>query len=156
MGMTRGHDLAKLIDQVKDDQGWSDEDLARNARSRGRKMSKQHIANLRTQNPLKTLVPGTLYALADALGLPPERVIEAALPSAGLPLPSAPADWSVETAIRVDSTLTGQSKRMLLTLLETAHSTDTATAEAPPPVVRPIRRAPQVPSVEGKAARKRQ
>jgi hypothetical protein len=118
MAMSK-HALAVLIDQVKEDQGWSDEDLAQRARRAGHQISKQQISLLRTTDPIRTIVPSTLRALADAMGKPLAVIVEAAIPSAGLPS-GRPEDWSPETAIRADSELTEQSKRLLLSLLREA------------------------------------
>lgn len=116
------HALAVLIENTKIDQGWSDEDLAVRARRAGQPISKQHIANLRTEDPMKTIVPSTLRAIAGALGVPLGRVVEAAIDAAGLDPVTAPTDWSVQYAIRTDPELTEQGKRMLLAVLEEAYA----------------------------------
>lgn len=115
------HPLAQLIDAVKRDAGMSDEDIAATARRAGHKISKQRIANLREQDPLTTIVPKTLRALADGMHVPLGKVVEAALPSAGLPT-GRPTDWTIEAAIDADPQLPLPAKRILLQLVETARS----------------------------------
>lgn len=149
----RPHDLARLIDEVKAGQDLSDEDIARTARRAGHQLSKQHVANLRAQDPLKSLVPKTLRALAAGLQLPLTRVVEASLHAAGLPS-GAPEDWSVEAAITADAQLPSAAKRMLLRMVAEAradeHTEQGPTAPRPRNVTQLTR-----PVSAGKAARKR-
>jgi hypothetical protein len=143
------HALAALIDQVKREQEWSDEDIAMRARRRGHQISKQHISAIRATDPLKSLVPSTLRALADGLGVPLGQVVEAALPSAGLPPIALPVDWTVEAAIAADVGLPDAAKRMLLTMLESARSEPARRDGHRAPVTRLSSR-----DATGKAARK--
>jgi hypothetical protein len=144
------HQLAMLIDEVKTDHGWSDADVARHARRAGHPISKQHVANLRAQDPLKSLVPATLRALAAGLELPLPRIVEAALSAAGLPS-GPPADWSIEAAIQADPELPVAAKRLLLQSVAVARGADAA----PPPAIRKPPRILTKPDTAGRAARKR-
>lgn len=134
--------LGALIERVKAERGDSDEDIARRARRKGSKISKQNVALMRQADPLRTLVPGSLRALADGLEVPLARVVEAALGSAGLPMPAPPADWAPETAIQLDPDLPAAAKRMLLHQLSVARQGGTeATIHPMPRKVTPGRRA---------------
>jgi hypothetical protein len=124
------HALAELIEQVKRERDLSDEDLAVRARRAGHQISKQHISAIRHSDPLKSLVPSTLRALADALGKPLHQVVEAALPAAGLPTTSRPVDWSIEAAIAADHELPAAAKRMLLAMLATARNEQSTVTRA--------------------------
>lgn len=119
--------LGALIERVKAERGESEEDFARRARSirstitrRPHQISKQKVNNLKY--PLTTLVPEKLLALADGMQVPLARVVEAALPAAGLPLPTLPDDWSPEAAIESDPELPDAAKRMLLNQLIAARA----------------------------------
>lgn len=148
MAVTRAHPLAQLVDTVKADRGLSDEDIARHARRAGHQISKQHIANLRATDPLKSLVPSTLRALAAGLELPLARIVEAALPSAGLPT-GPPSDWSIEAAVQADPELPLPAKRMLLQMCTAARGTSDSK--------RPLSGLTELPAPDptGKAARRR-
>jgi hypothetical protein len=145
--MTR-HALAALIDTVKEEQQISDEQICVRARRGGHKLSKQRIAQIRAQDPLKSIVPGTIRALAAGLGLPVGRVLEAALQASGFA--DYASDWSVEAAIETDPELPVAARRMLLAMVREARGE--------PAPVRRLRPAgvPRVPVAEpeGKAARR--
>lgn len=145
MAVNRKHALAELIDEVKLDQSVSDEDIARHARRAGHKISKQHIANLRVTDPLKSLVPQTLRALAAGLEQPLPRIVEAALKAAGLPA-GPPSDWSIEAAINADPELPLPAKRMLLVQVAAARDGGAALTTI---------RSLAAPSAAGRAARRR-
>jgi hypothetical protein len=147
------HELAQLIDEVKQGKQWSDEDLARHARRAGHAISKQHIANLRAQDPLKSLVPSTLRALAAGLEVPVPRVVQAAIAAAGLPSIGPPVDWSIEAAIDADTELPVAAKRLLKQAVAVARGTDSNGAT---PLTRRRSRAVGQPASTGRAARKRQ
>lgn len=147
------HALALLIDEVKAAQDLSDEDIARIATRGGFAISKQHIAHLRKQDPLKSIVPDTMRALAVGMGVPLARVVAAALPSAGLPS-GLPEDWSVEAAIDHDPELTVQSKRMLHTLLASARGEQSVKRSRVVPM-KPARQQLARPDSAGRAARRR-
>lgn len=122
--MGAAHALAELIDAVEKANGWSDEDVARTARARGHQLTKQNISRVRNE-PVTTLVPKQLRALADGLQLPTRQVVQAALRSADL-APGEPA-LSVDEAIRSDPTLSGHDRRVLLAALKAMRETDDAT-----------------------------
>lgn len=122
MAVNRKHALATLIEEVKAEQGWSDRDLAQRARIAGYPMSHQRINQIYTDNPIKTIVPNNLRALAAALELPLPRIVQAAITAAGLPPIGPPADWSPETAVKLDPELSSQAKRMLLGLIDSART----------------------------------
>ena len=154
--MTRQHDLAQLIDEVKAATGWSDEDIAHRARQRRLPISKQHIANLRAQNPLKSLVPSTLEAVAAGLEVPLRRVVEAALSAAGLPT-GPPQDWSIEAAIEADPDLPVAAKRLLLQSVAVARGDGHGRSRVGVPTPKnPGRPDLGKPNPAGRAARKRQ
>lgn len=114
---TAGNPLAQLIDTVKEANGWSDPMIVARARHAGHQISKSLVSTIRREG-MATLVPGTIRALADGLGVPVVRVLRAALESAGLPV----GDESVapETAVRNDLTLSDETKRVLLAMLREA------------------------------------
>jgi transcriptional regulator with XRE-family HTH domain len=132
MAMTKRTALAALIEETREAKGESLEDVAQRARMRGHTMSKQALSKIVGTAPLKTVVPRSLRAIADGLEVPLAQVVEAALPSAGLPLPSAPADWSIESAIQADPELPLPAKRMLLTVVGSARGDSKVRTLVPP------------------------
>lgn len=130
--------------------------LADRATSRGHPISKQHMQAIATK-PMTTLVPGTLQALSVALDVPLARIVELAIPSAQLPMPVHPEDWSVEAAIQADDDLPEAAKRILLTMLASARS-DPVPQPVPQPAapsnVKPLKRQPHVKAAARKPSRR--
>jgi transcriptional regulator with XRE-family HTH domain len=107
--------LGDLIDRVREANGWSDQNVADRAESRGCAISKQTISVLRQKVP-PTLVPERMRALAEGLGVSVNEVLRAALADMGL-MPYRPDDWSAEEAIRADAGLSEDTKRALLAIV---------------------------------------
>lgn len=128
--------LARLINDVKEANGWSDYDLARRAERAGHQISKSKIADMRTAG-VTTIVPDRIRALAAALDLPVTEVLRAALETVSLP--AGPGSGSVEQAIQRDPALSALAKRQLLAMLkearrppaETQHAGMSGTADPP-------------------------
>ncbi|NNG36903.1 hypothetical protein [Nakamurella aerolata] len=114
---TASNPLARLIDETKEANRWSDTRIVAQARSAGHQMSKSTISDIRTAG-VSTIVPAKIQALADGLQLPIRDVLRAALESAGLPSGDPPL--SVEQAILRDATLPVQTKRALLAMVKDA------------------------------------
>lgn len=148
--------LGALIEEVRhsparvgaNGQPESYQHLADRATSRGHPISKQHMQAIAT-GPMTTLVPGTLQALSVALDVPLARIVELAIPSAQLPMPVRPEDWSVESAVRADDELPEAAKRMLLAQLAAARA-EQPPGDAPAPNVHHLKR----PEPQDRAARK--
>lgn len=140
---TGSNPLADLIDRAEEANRWSDVDVARRASAAGFPISKSHISGMRRE-PLKSIAAGRMNALAAGLGVPLAEVIRVSLQTLGLPAPDAYA--SPEHAIQSDSSLSSQTKSILLATLKAARQTqgdeneDTSTQSAP-----------RSPSTDGKA-----
>lgn len=127
--MRRSNPLGRLIDATREaNNGWSDEYIARRARSAGHQMSKSTISDIRVKG-LSTIVPHKLKALSAGLDLPLADVTRAALETVGLPV-GAPGN-SVEQAIQRDVSLPITTKRTLLTIVREARRSSEQPPELP-------------------------
>ena len=113
--MTTKHQLTQLIDGVKAANGWSDPDLARNAKEHHHDLSKSNISRLR--NELVSIKKELIHALAAGLRVPPAQVAIAAIESMGIPLPQYELP-TPEQSIRNDTALSERDRDTLLVLLK--------------------------------------
>lgn len=114
MAVNSKHALADLLDAVQRANGWSDEDVARTARSFGHQLSKSNISRIRNE-PVVSVSAKLVASLADGLQLPRRQVIQAALTAMGTPLGEAPTH--VEDVVQVDEQLSTRDRHLLLTMI---------------------------------------
>lgn len=105
------HALGRLIDAVANAHRYSDEDVARRARSRGHQLSKSNISRIRNE-PVRSINAAQMHALADGLGIPVGTVLQAALTSMGLPAGEAPSRF--EDVVKADPNLIPEARDHLL------------------------------------------
>lgn len=140
------HQLAALLDRIRELNGWSDTDIVRRATASGETLSKSNISRVRNTDVV-SLTGTTIKGLAAGLGIPSGEVARAALESMGITLADA-GSLDLETVIKTDSTLSNDNREMLLGLvsqmryLETKrmNNEDTSTQGTP-----------RSPSTDGKA-----
>lgn len=114
MAMTdASNSIARLIDSVKEVNGWSDPVIAERATRAGHQRSKSWVSDIRNNG--MSITSDTVHALAAGLGVPVSRVLRAALEAIGLPYGNE--SNSPEAAIRADPTLSEETKRTLLMLI---------------------------------------
>lgn len=111
------HELAALIDRVRDANGWSDSEIVARATRGGHKLSKSNLSRIRNTD-VATLTGSTIRALAAGLDVPAAEVARAALKSMGIELPEL-GQLDLGTAVKLDATLSKRDKVMLLELLRT-------------------------------------
>jgi hypothetical protein len=121
--MATAHQLARLIDGVKDANDWSDPDLVRNAKEKGHVLSKSNISRFR--NPVVSIKGEVILALAAGLRVAPSQVAVAAIESMGVHLPQHELP-TPEQAVKLDTTLSNRDKESVLALLR--HLRDSAAA----------------------------
>lgn len=121
--MPTGNPLAELIDAIRTANDWSDEDVARRARAAGHDLKKSNISRIRN-NPIKSLSPAFVFALAEGLSTSVTEVLRACLQTLDLPV-SAPAQ-SPEQAIRSDPTLVASQREMLIAAVRAAREANKA------------------------------
>lgn len=139
------HQLATLIDQVRDANGWSDTDIVRRATSAGHKLSKSNLSRIRNTDVV-SVTSTTIRALTAGLGVPEPEVARAALASMGIDLPDF-SGLDLETVVKIDPTLAVRDKQILLDLLRTLRDPGTTITtheirrrQQPGPPVRPVDR----------------
>lgn len=131
--MATAHQLARLIDGVKDANDWSDPDLVRNAKEKGHVLSKSNISRFR--NPVVSIKGEVILALAAGLRVAPSQVAVAAIESMGVHLPQHELP-TPEQAVQLDTTLSSRDKNSVLALLRHLRNSAAAagtSAEARPP-----------------------
>lgn len=121
--MATAHQLARLIDGVKDANDWSDPDLVRNAKEKGHVLSKSNISRFR--NPVVSIKGEVILALAAGLRVAPSQVAVAAIESMGVHLPQHELP-TPEQAVQLDTTLSSRDRDAVLALLR--HLRDSAAA----------------------------
>lgn len=109
------HQLAALLDRIRELNGWSDTDIVRRATASGETLSKSNISRVRNTDVV-SLTGTTIKGLAAGLGIPPGEVARAALESMGITLADA-GSLDLETVIKTDSTLSNDNREMLLGLV---------------------------------------
>jgi len=110
--------LGKLIDETRAPNDWSYEDLSRKARLAGFELSKSNIARLATQQPLVSISANAIGGLAAALGISERRVAIAAVQAMGVKLDLG--EPTLVEAVYDESSLTDETKRILLNIIATA------------------------------------
>jgi hypothetical protein len=110
--------LGRLISEVQAANRWSYADIAHNAVSAGRKLSKSRVESLRN-DPLPSISIKAIEALAAGLKVSSNRVAQVAMESMGY----AVATESIDTAdvLAGDPALTDSMRRVLIAALEAAH-----------------------------------
>lgn len=119
--MPKAHQLAQLMDHVKDANGWSDPKLVENARALGHDLSKSNISRYR--KPLVSIKGEIIKALAAGLRIAPAQVAVAAIESMGIPL-LAHDSPTPEQAVTLDTGLSVGDKRAVLALIEALRSSN--------------------------------
>ena len=109
------NDLNKLIETMKEANGWSDEDVAARSRQHGYDTSKSNIARLRTERVVESVSRRQVESLSAALRVAPENVLNAFLSSMGY-APRPKSSVNVETALAADLRLTAGDRDALLVL----------------------------------------
>lgn len=119
--MAEPHALTRLIDGVKEANGWSDTDLVKIAASKGHVLSKSNISRYR--GPLVSIKGEIIRALAAALGVAPSQVAMAAIESMGISLPQYES-VSPEQAVNLDTTLSTRDRELVHAVLRQVRTTD--------------------------------
>lgn len=115
MSMNSAHHLAALIEQRRDANGWSNQDIAQRARREGHQLSHQNISRI-CNNPVIGLKADLARALASGLDLPVEEVVRATLLSMGFQI--GEGRTTPEEAVKSDPDLSSEARQMLLTQLK--------------------------------------
>lgn len=118
--MAEPHALTRLIDGVKEANGWSDTDLVKIAASKGHVLSKSNISRYR--GPLVSIKGEIIRALAAALGVAPSQVAMAAIESMGISLPQYET-VSPEQAVNLDTTLSTRDRELVHAILGQVRAT---------------------------------
>lgn len=109
------HQLATLIDQARDANGWSDTDIVKRATAAGHKLGKSNLSRIRNTEVV-SITASTIRALAAGLGVPEAEVARAALASMGIEMPDL-SGLDLETVVKVEPNLSVRDKQMLLDML---------------------------------------
>ncbi|USC16197.1 hypothetical protein [Rhodococcus sp. 11-3] len=109
------HELAALIERVRELNDWSDSDVVRRAEARGHKLSKSNISRVRNTDVV-SLTASTIKGLAAGLGVPETEIARAALVSMGIDMPDL-GGLDLETVIKMDSSISVHNRTMLLGLV---------------------------------------
>lgn len=110
------HELAALIDRVRDANGWSDTDIANRAKAAGHKLGKSNLSRIRNSDVV-SITASAIRGLAAGLGVPEPEVARAALASMGIHLPHV-GEIDLDTAVKLDPDLSVRDKTMVLDLLK--------------------------------------
>lgn len=114
VAMKPKHAVAALLDQVKEANGWSDEDIAAQARRHGHALAKSTVSELRN-NPIVGLKASMIRALAAGMQLDDATVAVAFLTAMGIRMKDRAG--TVEDAIRADPSLSDRERHQVLALL---------------------------------------
>lgn len=109
------HQLAALLDRIRELNGWSDTQIVERATRAGETLSKSNISRVRNTDVV-SLTGSTIRGLAAGLGIPQGEVARAALESMGITLADA-GNLDLETVIKTDATLSNDNREMLLGLV---------------------------------------
>lgn len=115
MTMKHRHALAELIDETRQVNGWSDQDIVDRAESAGYTMSKANISRVRNSDVVAVNI-GFVNALASGMGIPRAMIARAALASAGIMVDGG--DLTIEDAIHRDTTLSLENKQTLRLMVQ--------------------------------------
>lgn len=110
--------LGQLFDEICRVQGWSHQDVADRSMLRGEGLVKSRVGQLVNPNPLERISRGNIIALANGLGISPERVALAVIQSMGFKV--ADAGISPAEAIARDPHLSLDTKDALLSIIRNA------------------------------------
>ncbi|MGV9744632.1 hypothetical protein ACWDTG_06920 [Rhodococcus zopfii] len=108
------HELAALIERVRELNDWSDTDVVRRATALGHKLSKSNISRVRNTDVV-SLTGSTIKGLAAGLGIPEAEVARAALVSMDIDIPDL-GGLDLETVIKMDTSISAKDRTMLLGL----------------------------------------
>lgn len=125
------HELAALIERTAEANGWTQAQIAKRATDHGHTLTVQNLSRIKHE-PVKTLVPKTIEALAIGLQLPEPVVAAAALQSMGISVSATPPADATE-AVRRDPRLSVRDKRIALTVLDALLTTEKEQADDTPP-----------------------
>lgn len=125
--MATRHQLDQLMESVKDANSWSDPDLVRNAKEKGRVISKSNISRFR--NPLESIKRENILDLAAALRVAPSQIAVAAIEAMGFNLPTYDSP-TPEQAIRLDPSLSEKDRSILLSTLQQMRAVPRTSSEA--------------------------
>jgi hypothetical protein len=107
------HAIARLVEQVRTKEGWSNAEMVRRAKRAGHPISEARWSQLML-NDIVFFGAKNVEALAAALDVPIERVVAAYLDAMGYPLPQVKI--GTERAIRLDERLSVDDRENLLAL----------------------------------------
>lgn len=110
MDMNHRHPLAKLIDEARILNGWSDQDIVNRAMTAGHKLSKANISRVRNSDVVAVNI-SFVNALSAGMGIPRVLIARAALAAAGIVI--GVDNVTIEDAISRDLTLTLENKDTL-------------------------------------------
>jgi hypothetical protein len=110
--------LGRLISEVQAANRWSYADIADNAQTAGRRLSKSRVESLRNAR-LPSISVKAIESLAAGLRVSPDRVAQAAIESMGFAL--ATEAGTAQSAIASDPALSEPVRRVLLAALAAAH-----------------------------------
>lgn len=113
--MKHRHALAELIDETRQVNGWSDQDIVDRAEAAGYSMSKANISRIRNSDVVAVNI-GFVNALAVGLGVPRAMIARAALAAAGIII--GIDNLTIEDAIHRDTTLPLESKQTLRLMVQ--------------------------------------
>lgn len=109
------HELAALIERTAEANGWTQAQIAKRATDHGHTLTVQNLSRIKHE-PVKTLVPKTIEALASGLQLPQSVVALAALESMGISVSATPPADATE-AVKMDPRLGNRDRRIALAVL---------------------------------------
>jgi hypothetical protein len=108
------HALARLVEQVRAREGWSDAEMVRRANRAGHDVSTSRWSQM--MKGMTFFGTSHVEMLVDALGEPPDVIVPALLATIGYPMPKPPPRFTVESAIRLDEHLSTADRANLLSL----------------------------------------
>lgn len=109
------HELAALIERTAKANDWTQAQVAKRATDHGHTLTVQNLSRIKHE-PVRTLVPKTIEALASGLQLPQSVVAMAALRSMGIDVSANPPADATE-AVKTDPRLTVRDRRIALAVL---------------------------------------
>lgn len=107
--------LGELMRSVRDANGWSYPDIARQTTAAGHKIGRSNVQRLATDAPLIGITRAAIQALATGMRVSPDRVALAAVEAMGF-RPPGPEITAAE-AVQRDPDLSNDTRRALLAIL---------------------------------------
>ena len=113
-------ELGTILNQVRNLNGWSCQNVADRATVRGYKLSKSNVSRLATESPLLSISATAIRGLSVALGVSEHRIAMAALSSMGIATNYEPP--TAREAIIAAHDIPDAVKSMLLAMLNSLES----------------------------------